>query len=65
MGRIPEPGLLKQQYGGVGIPRIESVPKPAAPAPDIAELAQKYKALGRALAPGKDGLQVFFNEGPA
>ncbi|MDD5295883.1 MAG: type-F conjugative transfer system pilin assembly protein TrbC [Rhodocyclaceae bacterium] len=55
MGRISEPALLKQRYGGAGIPSIESVPKPAVPAPDIAELAQKYKALGRPLAPGKHG----------
>jgi len=49
MGRIPEPGALKQQYGGAGISRIEAVPQPAAPAPDIGTLAEKYKTVGRAV----------------
>jgi conjugal transfer pilus assembly protein TrbC len=52
MGRIPESGALKQQYGGAGIPRIESVPKPAASAPDIGMLAEKYKTLGRVAVQG-------------
>lgn len=47
MARIP-PGGAQQQHGAAAMPRIESLPKPAAPAPDIATLAEKYKTLGRA-----------------
>lgn len=49
MGRLPaDLGTIKQQYGSGGMPKIEALPQPAAKAPDINQLAEKYKQLGRA-----------------
>lgn len=50
INRLPDLGNIKQQYGA-GIPKVEAVPKPAAPAPDIASIAEKYKHLGQAAIP--------------
>jgi|GEM_PF-383960 len=48
MGRLPaDLGTIKQQYGG-GMPKIDALPQPATKAPDINQLAEKYKQLGRA-----------------
>ncbi len=44
-------GSIKQQYGVAGMPKVEALPKPAAPAPDIASIAEKYKHLGQAAIP--------------
>ncbi|TXF13558.1 type-F conjugative transfer system pilin assembly protein TrbC [Pelomicrobium methylotrophicum] len=54
MGRLPDMGGIRQQHGGAGMPKIEAIPKPAATAPDIARLAEKYRDLGRAAAPQSD-----------
>jgi conjugal transfer pilus assembly protein TrbC len=51
MGRLPDSGTMKSQYGAAGMPKIEAVPKPAAPAPDIASIAEKYKHLGQTVIP--------------
>lgn len=51
MGRLPDSGSIKQQYGATGMPKVESLPKPAAPALDIASIAEKYKHLGQAAIP--------------
>lgn len=48
MGRLTDPGTMKQQYGIAGMPKVEALPKPSAPAPDIASIAEKYKHLGQA-----------------
>ena len=47
IARIPQGGA-QQQHEAAAMPKIESLPKPAARAPDIATLAEKYKSLGRA-----------------
>ena len=49
--RLPDLGSIKQQYGASGMPKVEAVSKPAAPAPDIASIAEKYKHLGQAAIP--------------
>lgn len=46
MARIPQGGV-QQPVGVASMPRIESIPQPGAPAPDIATLADKYRTLGR------------------
>lgn len=51
IGRLADPGTMKQQYGIAGMPKVEALPKPAAPAPDIASIAEKYKHLGQAAIP--------------
>ncbi|MBU9211611.1 type-F conjugative transfer system pilin assembly protein TrbC [Burkholderia multivorans] len=51
INRLPDLGSIKQQYGVAGMPKVEALPKPAAPAPDIASIAEKYKELGKASAP--------------
>lgn len=51
INRLPDLGSIKQQYGVAGMPKVEAVPKPAAPAPDIASIAEKYKHLGQAPIP--------------
>jgi len=51
LSRLPELESIKQQYGVAGIPKVEAVPKPTAPAPDIASIAEKYKQLGQAAIP--------------
>lgn len=51
MGRLTDSGTMKQQYGIAGMPKVEALPKPAAPAPDIASIAEKYKHLGQAAIP--------------
>ncbi|CUB08012.1 type-F conjugative transfer system pilin assembly protein TrbC [Tepidiphilus thermophilus] len=48
MNRLPSVDGIEQQYGVAGMPKVESVPKPAAPAPDIARIAEKYEQLGQA-----------------
>lgn len=53
MGRMSESGTMRQQYGIGDMPKVEALPKPAAPAPDIARIAEKYKHLGRAAIPQK------------
>lgn len=45
--RIPDLDKVQQHFGGA-VPDIASIPKPIAPAPDIASIAQKYKTLGQA-----------------
>lgn len=51
MGRLTDSGTIKQQYGIAGMPKVEALPKPAAPAPDIASIAEKYKHLGQGVIP--------------
>lgn len=51
INRLPDLGSIKQQYGVAGMPKVEAVPKPSAPAPDIASIAEKYKHLGQAAIP--------------
>lgn len=51
INRLPDFGSIKQQYGATGVPKIEAVPKPATPAPDIASIAEKYKHLGQGVIP--------------
>lgn len=46
MARITQGGV-QQPAVGASMPRIESLPQPGAPAPDIATLADKYRTLGR------------------
>lgn len=48
MGKVPDLGTIKERYGAAGIPKVEALPKPAANAPDIATLAEKYKRVGQA-----------------
>lgn len=50
MGHIPQGA--PQQYGSPSMPKVDALPKPAAAAPDIATVAEKYKDLGRAALPG-------------
>jgi conjugal transfer pilus assembly protein TrbC len=45
MQRVPEAGAGAKAIPGM--PRVEAMPKPAAPAPDIASIAEKYRDLGR------------------
>lgn len=49
MGRIP-PGAARQ-YGSPSMPNVDALPKPAAVAPDIATVAERYKNLGQAALP--------------
>ncbi|MEW5781795.1 MAG: type-F conjugative transfer system pilin assembly protein TrbC [Pseudomonadota bacterium] len=51
MGRLTDSGTMKQQYGIAGMLKIEAIPKPAAPASDIASIAEKYKRLEQAAIP--------------
>lgn len=51
MGRLTDSGTIKQQYGIAGMPKVEALPKPATPAPDIASIAEKYKHLGQGVIP--------------
>jgi len=46
MRRIPEAGAEVNAIPS--LPRVEVMPRPAAPAPDIASIAEKYRDLGRA-----------------
>jgi len=50
MQRVPEAGTGINAYSVPSMPRIEALPKPAAPAPDIATIAAKYRDLGRPTA---------------
>lgn len=50
MQRVPEAKAGMNAYSVPSMPRIEALPKPAAPAPDIASIAAKYRDLGRPLA---------------
>ncbi|MDO9227350.1 MAG: type-F conjugative transfer system pilin assembly protein TrbC [Pseudomonadota bacterium] len=50
MQRVPEAGTGMNAYSVPSMPRIEALPKPAAPAPDIASIAAKYRDLGRPTA---------------
>lgn len=50
MQRIPAMGVGMGGYVVPSMPRIEALPKPAAPAPDIATIAAKYRDLGRPAA---------------
>ena len=61
MGRLPDIGSIRQQYTGMGMPKVEEIPKPAAAAPDIASIAEKYRDLGNAAAPhsAQPDLMVF------
>lgn len=47
INRLPDSGSIKQQYGTAEMPKVEAMPKPAAPAPDIASIAEKYKHIGQ------------------
>lgn len=49
MDRLPDMRSIKQ--GAAGMPKVEAVPKPAAPAPDIASIAEKYKHLEQTVIP--------------
>ena len=49
MRRIPDSDRIMRLYGGE-IPSIEALPQAAAPAPDIATIAEKFKELGKASA---------------
>ncbi|WP_172600140.1 type-F conjugative transfer system pilin assembly protein TrbC [Sulfuricystis multivorans] len=44
--KLPDSKAALQQYGSPSVPKVDSLPKPAAPAPDIASIAQKYQQLG-------------------
>ncbi len=59
MQRIPDTEQSRRLYGA-GMPNIEDLPKVVVPAPDIATIAEKYKELGKALAPnsGQPDLMV-------
>lgn len=59
MQRVPDANQSRQLYSG-GMPNVEELPKAAAPAPDIATIAEKYKELGKASAPknGQPDLMV-------
>lgn len=46
MGRVPQASSA-QQDATPSMPKVDSLPKPATPTPDIATLAEKYKDLGR------------------
>ena len=50
MQRIPDAGAGLNAYALPSMPRVEALPKPAAPAPDIATIAAKYRDLGRPTA---------------
>ena len=50
MQRIPDAGAGLNAYAVPSMPRVEALPKPAAPAPDIANIAAKYRDLGRPIA---------------
>jgi conjugal transfer pilus assembly protein TrbC len=52
LNRLPDAPVIRQQFGGV-TPRVEAMPRPATPAPDIASIAEKFKSLGRGLASQK------------
>lgn len=52
MARMPNAGA--QQHGIAEMPKVEALPRPGVPAPDIATLAEKFKSLGRA-ALAQDG----------
>lgn len=59
--KLPDSKAALQQYGSPTLPKVDSLPKPAAPAPDIASIAQKYQQLG-AVKPNrgdKTNLMVF------
>lgn len=49
MRQLPAESVIPRQFGGA-MPRVEALPKPAVPPPDIASIAEKYKSLGRAVA---------------
>lgn len=63
--------MMKAQQAGSGrqvvapaAPNVAALPKPSAPAPDLASIAQKYKDVGKALTQGgpedaKTDLMVF------
>lgn len=44
------PAGASQQPPVASMPKVENLPRPAAPAPDIASIAEKYNQLGRAQA---------------
>jgi conjugal transfer pilus assembly protein TrbC len=48
--RIPQGGA-RQPFALPSMPKVDSLPKPAVAAPDIATLAEKYKAMGRSALP--------------
>jgi len=48
MLRIPDAGAERRAIPSM--PRVEAMPRPAVPAPDIATIAEKYRDLGRATA---------------
>jgi conjugal transfer pilus assembly protein TrbC len=45
MRRVPEADAEAKAIPGM--PRVEAMPRPAVPAPDIASIAEKYRDLGR------------------
>jgi len=49
MQRVPDTNHARQFHGG-GMPNVDALPQAAAPAPDIATIAEKYKELGRQFA---------------
>jgi conjugal transfer pilus assembly protein TrbC len=50
MDRVPQEGS-QQQLARPSMPNVRALPNPAAAAPDITTLAEKYKDLGRAALP--------------
>jgi conjugal transfer pilus assembly protein TrbC len=47
MGKLPEALRKQQSAGGASMPNINIIPKPAVAAPDLAEIAEKYKHMGK------------------
>lgn len=61
--KIPESRMVQSQVQAKPVmPKVEAMPKPAIPAPDIAAIAEKYKNLGQPQSRGKglpNDLMVF------
>ncbi|MEO1767668.1 type-F conjugative transfer system pilin assembly protein TrbC [Thiobacter aerophilum] len=57
--RVPSSGM--NQAASPSVPKVDAIPKPAAPSPDIASIAEKYRHLGQqpAQGGGKADLLVF------
>ena len=61
LNRLPDAPVIRQQFGGV-TPRVEAMPRPATPAPDIASIAEKFKSLGRGLASQKGACLLYTSD---
>jgi len=59
MSRLPGAEATQEIYGGA-LPKIEAIPQPPVPAPDLASIAQKYQHLSKpqALASAQPDLLV-------